>query len=70
MAQHTVLIDVPPVEVLNRDLVVTARGDDNTVGRLTISRGGVGWYSYKDQLERHFTWEQFDRLVKREFKED
>jgi hypothetical protein len=69
MAQHTVHIDLPQVEVLNRDMEVVVRADGEIFGRLTISRGGLGWYSASDQLERPITWEQFDRFVKSSFGE-
>jgi len=69
MAEHRVDIDLPPVEVSHKDLVVRVFADEETLGHLTVSRGGVGWYSTRDKQERHFSWEQFDRFVKREFGE-
>lgn len=63
MAEHTITVDSPSFEVLNRDLVVEVRSDEVRFGRLTISRGGIGWYPASGQLERHFSWEQFDRMI-------
>jgi hypothetical protein len=69
MAEHIVNVDLPAVEVNKKDLIVNVRADDRKLGTLTVSRGGIGWYSFRDQQERHFSWEQFDRLVKSEFGE-
>jgi hypothetical protein len=65
MAQHSVQIDqVPSVEILHKDLEITVKSDGELLGRLTISKGGVGWYPANAQLERHYNWERFDRLVR------
>ena len=69
MAEHLVNVDLPPVEVNKKDLIVNVRSGDRKLGTLTVSRGGIGWYSFRDQQERHFSWEQFNRLVQREFGE-
>jgi hypothetical protein len=39
----------------------------NLLGTLTVSRGGLGWYPSKGKQERLLDWEQFDRLIRREF---
>ena len=70
MADHSVKIEqMPQVEILNKDLEITVMADDQQLGRLTISKGGVGWYPKGASLERPLTWEQFDRIVRRYFKE-
>jgi len=69
MAEHTITACLPCVEVVNTDLVVEIRADRNKIGTLTVSRGGLGWKSFRDQKERSFSWEQFDRLVLREYGE-
>jgi hypothetical protein len=69
MAEHSVHVDLPRVEVLNKDLEIVVRADGEMFGRLTVSRGGLGWFSASDQLERPITWEQFDRFVKGTFGE-
>jgi hypothetical protein len=69
MPEHSVTVELPRVEILNKDMEVVVRADGEMFGHLTISRGGLGWFSSSDQLERPITWEQFDRFVKREFGE-
>jgi hypothetical protein len=69
MAEHAVHVELPQVEILNRDLVVSVHTDGGMLGRLTISRGGIGWFPSQGQQERHLPWERFDRLVKMEFGE-
>ena len=68
MAEHVVRVEqVPEVEILNKDLVVAVDSDGEAFGRLTISRGGIGWYPKSAPIERALTWEQFDRLIRKEF---
>jgi phage pi2 protein 07 len=70
VAEHKVSItSVPEFEILHKDLEIEVRADDGVLGRLTISKGGIGWYPRGPSKERHFNWEQFDRLVQREFGE-
>jgi hypothetical protein len=65
MAEHTLeVVQVPVFEVLNTDLVISVKADEEQFGKLTVSRGGVGWYPRGGELERHFTWEQFARMVR------
>jgi hypothetical protein len=68
VAEHKVHIgQLPEVEIVNKDLVVSIYSDDEKLGDLTISRGGIGWVPRGPSNERHFSWEQFDRCV-REYK--
>jgi hypothetical protein len=69
MPGHSVRILPPPLTIGKKDLTVVVGASGRRRGRLTVSRGGIGWFSFRDKQERHFTWEQFDRLVKREFGE-
>jgi hypothetical protein len=70
MAQHSVFVrQMPEVEIQNKDMIIHVEADGVSLGRLTISRGGVGWFSNRDQLERPFTWEQFDRCILQHFGE-
>jgi hypothetical protein len=43
MAEHRIQIkQLPEVVILNKDLVVEISSDDEKLGDLTISRGGIG----------------------------
>jgi hypothetical protein len=65
MPEHTLeVIQVPAFPVVNTDLVISIKSDEEQFGKLTVSRGGLGWYPRSGELERHFTWEQFARCVK------
>lgn len=68
MAEHSVqVVETPTFEVVNKDLQILIQADGNTFGHLTVSRGGIGWKSSSEKLERHFTWEQFAQLVERQY---
>jgi hypothetical protein len=65
MAEHKVQVSqLPEVEIVNKDLRVSVFSNDEKLGELTISRGGLGWYPRGPSDERHFSWEQFARYVR------
>ena len=65
MAQHEVRItQFPEVDILHKDLSLTVTSDGETLGTLTVSKGGIGWNPNNARLERHFNWEQFARMVR------
>lgn len=63
MAKHKISVELPEAEVINRDAVITIRGDGIIVGTITISRGNIEWYSYKWKKPTRLTWAQFDRIM-------
>lgn len=67
MAEHEVRITVPAMEVGKTDAQFDVYADGEKFGRLTVSKGGVGWYPRGPSKERHLNWEQFDRLIQREW---
>jgi hypothetical protein len=70
MAEHSVYVkESPEFEIVNKDLVIAVQANEEMFGRLTVSRGGVGWYPKGGEKERHFTWEQFDKLVRDAYRE-
>lgn len=67
MPEHRLRItQAPEFEILHRDLVIDVDADEELLGHLTVSKGGIGWFPRGAEYERHFTWEQFDRLVREE----
>lgn len=64
MANHSVEVALPLAEILNKNAEFIIRSNGQQLGRLTVSRGGIGWFPRKTKQERHFTWEHFDQLVR------
>ena len=64
MARHEIEVSLPRAEVLHKDAKVRIRANGRLLGTLTLSKGGIGWSAHKQKLERHFTWEEFDRTVR------
>ncbi len=61
MAEHTVEVKTPALEVGKVDVVFTVRQDGQTYGRLKISRGGVEWMQRSDSKKAfHMSWNKFD----------
>jgi hypothetical protein len=70
MAEHAVkIVEVPELTLGNADMKLAVHADETTLGHLTISRGGLGWFPSHGHQERHMTWEQFDKLIRKEFGE-
>jgi hypothetical protein len=63
LARHKISVALPKAEVVNSDAIVTIRGDDRIVGKLTISRGNIEWYSNHWKKPTRLTWAQFDRVM-------
>ena len=65
MAQHQVRISqLPQVDIHHKDLIVEVIADDEKLGELTVSQGGIGWFPTNAKQERSFSWEQFDQMVR------
>jgi len=63
MAEHTVRVKTPPLEVGKVDVVFTIHQDGQVHGRLKISRGGVEWMQRSDSKKAfHMSWTKFDRV--------
>ena len=61
MAEHTVEVKTPALEVGKVDVVFTVRRDGQIYGRLKISRGGVEWMQRSDSKKAfHMLWTKFD----------
>jgi len=63
MAEHTVRLKTPALEVGKVDVVFTVHQDGQVHGRLKISRGGVEWMQRSDSKKAfHMSWAKFDRV--------
>jgi len=64
MAEHTVEVKTPALEVGRADIVFTVRQDGQVHGRLKISKGGVEWMQRSDSKKAfHMSWNTFDRVL-------
>ena len=59
---HSVEVELPVKQVINRDVTFIIRSDDSKVGELRISKGGVDWYPARAKSPVTKTWKQFARL--------
>ena len=64
MPVHRVEVSNIIAEVQNRNVVFQVYADEEKMGRLTVSRGGIGWYPSNSPNERRLDWEAFDQLVR------
>lgn len=69
MAQHEISVHFPILPASSADFVFAVTADGEALGRLTVSRGGVGWYPAGPSKERHLRWEDFDALIRKEWRE-
>jgi hypothetical protein len=63
MAKHKVIVSVPYKEVVNSDVIFEVFGDEEKIGELRISKGGLDYYSRDKKTPKTLSWEQFDRLM-------
>jgi hypothetical protein len=68
MAQHSIKIGLPKASLLNSDAVIKVRASGKLLGTLTVSRGNLEWFSSRWRIPTKLNWEQFDRLMHREWK--
>jgi len=61
MAKHDVQVELPRVSIGKSDAVFSIQADGHVRGRLTISRGGVGWLPIDGKKEIPLSWEAFDK---------
>jgi hypothetical protein len=59
MPEHRVVVTSPPRELGSVDAVYAVFADDEKLGELRISRGGVDWWPRSARLGHLLTWEQF-----------
>ena len=63
MAEHEIHVNVPDMPVGKVDVTFSVTADGEAFGRLTVSKGGIGWFPRGPSKERHLTWEEFHRLI-------
>jgi hypothetical protein len=63
MAIHKVKVQLPLHEIGKADALFIVRSNGKKVGEMTISKGGVQWYSHKARKPLNLTWKQFDQAM-------
>jgi hypothetical protein len=65
MPAHELRCQIPSSVVVNKDLVVEIRSDDELLGNLHISRGSIDWAPANTTTRgRTLTWERFDEVMR------
>jgi hypothetical protein len=66
MATHELRCRLPSADVINKDLMVEIRSDDELLGKLYISRGSIDWAPANTSTGgRTLSWERFDDFMRR-----
>jgi hypothetical protein len=63
MPEHEIDMSVPDLPVGKVDVTFSVSADGEAFGRLTVSKGGIGWFPRGPSRERHLRWEEFARLI-------
>jgi hypothetical protein len=66
MPRHDVQFTLPERKLGNSDIEFTVYSDDERLGILKVSKGGVVWRSANKKLGHVLTWDAFDRIMRQE----
>lgn len=64
MAKHNVYLNLPTREIGKVDAHFYIYKNDEKLGQITISKGGLGYYPYKKKTPITLNWTQLDQLLK------
>jgi hypothetical protein len=64
MAKHNIFLTLPEHEVGNVDVDFSIFQNDEKLGRITVSKGGMDYYPNRKKIPIKITWSQFDTLLK------
>jgi hypothetical protein len=64
MAKHNVYFQLPTREISKVDAHFYIYKDEEKLGQITISRGGLDYYPFKRKYPITISWTQFDVLMK------
>ena len=65
MAKHNVFFQLPTREIGKVDAYFFIFKNDEKLGEITISKGGLDYYPNKKKYPISISWTQFDELLKR-----
>jgi hypothetical protein len=64
MARHDISLNiVHGITIVNTDIEVEVRADDELLGRIGISRGSIDWKPAHKKSAHRVRWEGFARLM-------
>jgi hypothetical protein len=65
MPAHRINLELPGVDIINRDAIFEIHQNGEMLGKLKVSRGTIEWVPRDHTLGHHLDWDQFDRLMKK-----
>ncbi len=63
MAKHNVYITVPATEVKKLATHLYIFGDNKSLSHITVSKGGIKYFSNNSKEPIQISWLQFDKMV-------
>ena len=63
MAQHKVMMTLPPREVKRADAKFSVERDVRKYGTLEVSRGSIVWFPPYTQYGLKVSWEKFNQIM-------
>jgi hypothetical protein len=67
MARHEVSLEIPQgITIVNRDIEIDVREDEELLGRVHISRGSIAWRPGSAHQLRHVSWAKFADFMETE----
>jgi len=64
MARHDVRFTIPERKLGNSDIEFIVYSDDERLGQLSVSKGGVVWRQANKKLGHVMDWSAFDRAMR------
>lgn len=61
--RHEVTFHLPKCELGKTDIHVTVKADDETLGKLEISKGAIVWYPKDTTYGHKMTWAQLGEVM-------
>ena len=63
MAEHTIKMELPSVELGPSDVTLEIREDGSLLGRAKISKGGIDWYPPNARNPVTISWSEFAEMM-------
>jgi len=67
MPKHDVYGTLPYALIGKQDAFFEVYQGGEKLGKITISKGAIEWYSKNAKKPYKFTWIQFDKMIKTEY---
>lgn len=64
MPKHNVWVALPSHEMGNTDATFHIYQDNEILGRIKISKGGIDWYPKNRKVPKSMSWTKFDSVFK------